>query len=382
MYGDKKSINRLMELDESIRQDALDAYEEACRITPKGIHPVIIEAYRSNERSDELYAQGRTKPGNIVTNAKGGSSYHNYRLAFDVALESNGKISWSVDDNYMKVVRVFKRYGFEWGGDWNFKDYPHFQKTGGLTIAQLKAKAENPTFEVKKVTKEDITEIAGIIEVDYASLMSFVEVESGGTGFDPKTGKIIIQFEPHHFRKNAPKAASGLWSANKVENQAAEWEAFNDAFYKDPKAALLSTSIGMMQVMGFNYAKCGYVSVNAMWDDFKRGEYQQVMGAAMFIKNTPKLWQALKDRDWAKVAYYYNGSNYEVNQYDLKLAKAYAKYSGKKITTSALNVRIAAGSQYNVVHVLPKGSYVDVLEEKDGWARIGEGQWVSKLYIK
>ena len=60
-----------------------------------------------------------------------------------------------------------------------------------------------------------------------------------------------------------------------------------------------------MQVMGFNYSTCGYKSVNAMWDDFKTGEYAQVKGAAQFIKNTPKLHKALKAQNWSMVAYYY-----------------------------------------------------------------------------
>lgn len=178
-----------------------------------------------------------------------------------------------------------------------------------------------------KLTKEEITEIAGTIGVDYASLMAFISIESGGIGFAADTGKIIIQFEPAWFRKKAPYAPSGAWSVNGVEKQSREWIAFNDAFSKDPQAALLSTSIGMMQVMGFNYAACGYRTVNAMWDDFKTGEYAQVKGAANFIKNTPALWTALKAKDWARVAYYYNGANYAVNKYDVKLAAAYQKYS-------------------------------------------------------
>lgn len=178
-----------------------------------------------------------------------------------------------------------------------------------------------------KLTKQQISTIAQSIGVGYAELMAFISVESGGLGFAEDTGKIIIQFEPAWFRKNAPYTPSGAWSLNKVERQAKEWIAFNDAYKKNPKAALLSTSIGLMQVMGFNYLKAGYKSVNDMWDDFKKGEYQQVQGAANFIKNTPQLWLALKNRNWAKVAYYYNGSNYAVNQYDVKLEKAYNKYS-------------------------------------------------------
>jgi hypothetical protein len=183
-----------------------------------------------------------------------------------------------------------------------------------------------------KLERVEITRISDSIDVDYASLMAFITVESGGKGFNDD-GKIIIQFEPAWFKKyvktRKPEHAS-LWKiidANRVEGQKPEWTTFNAAFKINPNAALLSTSIGLMQVMGFNFSKCGYTSVNDMWDSFKLGEFQQVQGAANFIKNTPSLYKALKSKDWAKVAYYYNGSNYAVNNYDVKLKTAYLKYS-------------------------------------------------------
>ena len=146
--ADQSSIDKLKLLHPSVRQSAIDAYNEACRITPVGIHPSITETYRSFERSDALYAQGRTKPGNIVTNAKGGQSIHNYSLAFDFVMLINGKMNWDVDANWMKVVSVFKKYGWEWGGDWkgSLKDYPHFQKTNGLTLKQIQAKYKAKDF--------------------------------------------------------------------------------------------------------------------------------------------------------------------------------------------------------------------------------------------
>ena len=46
-----------------------------------GIQLRITQGYRSIAEQDALYAQGRTAPGEIVTNARGGQSYHNYGLA-------------------------------------------------------------------------------------------------------------------------------------------------------------------------------------------------------------------------------------------------------------------------------------------------------------
>lgn len=198
------------------------------------------------------------------------------------------------------------------------------------------------------VTKDQITKIASAVGLDYARLMAFITVESGGIGFSTETGKIIIQFEPTWFHKyliqfkvaheyTASIGANGKKSykiivgdktlINGVEGQHAEWEAFNTAFAIHPKAAMLSTSIGLMQVMGFNYKASGYNSVDEMWDDFKKGEVQQIQGAANFIKSVPALLKALQLKDWPHAAYYYNGEGYAINHYDTKLSNAYIKYS-------------------------------------------------------
>jgi len=121
------------------RQLITKAYNE-------GIYVVITQGFRSVEEQNELYAQGRTKPGKIVTNAKGGYSYHNFGLAFDFALMNpDGSISWNVDAKWKRVAAIGKSLGLEWGGDWrSFKDYPHFQYTFGLSLADLRAGKRPP----------------------------------------------------------------------------------------------------------------------------------------------------------------------------------------------------------------------------------------------
>ena len=144
---EKTSIERLNKLHELIRQSALDAYDEACKKTPVGVHPFITETIRSFKRSDELYAQGRTKPGQKVTNAKGGDSFHNYGLAFDFVILVDGVMSWKVDKNWMIVGECFKKRGWKWGGDFkSITDYPHFEKTLGKTLAEVKVKYKADNF--------------------------------------------------------------------------------------------------------------------------------------------------------------------------------------------------------------------------------------------
>ena len=104
-----------------------------------GIDLLITSTYRYNESQNALYAQGRTTPGKKVTNAKAGQSFHNYRCAVDVVPVVAGKPRWDVKDEvWQQVGALGKAAGLEWAGDWKkFKEYPHFQYTGGLTLAQL-----------------------------------------------------------------------------------------------------------------------------------------------------------------------------------------------------------------------------------------------------
>lgn len=110
----------------------------------------ITSTLRTWKEQEELYAQGRTKPGPKVTNAKAGDSIHNFGLAADVVLIINGKtVSWDTkkdwdkdkQSDWMEVVTYVKSKGWKWGGDWiSFKDMPHFEKTFGHTVKQLKEK--------------------------------------------------------------------------------------------------------------------------------------------------------------------------------------------------------------------------------------------------
>ena len=164
---------------------------------------------------------------------------------------------------------------------------------------------------------KNIIDICKKQTIEAASLLTFISVETGGQGFDGKTGKIIIQFEPSWFKKKAPYAPSGLWSVNKVDVQSKEWSAFNDAFKKNKDAAMQSTSIGIGQIMGFQYKRLGYKSVDDMWNDAKKGLSEQVNQIVKFIKSDRNLELALRNKNWSQVAKLYNGSDYK------KLAKKY-----------------------------------------------------------
>lgn len=182
---------------------------------------------------------------------------------------------------------------------------------------------------MKVLTKEQIRALAKKHGYEFSALNAVVQVESGGIGFAKDTGKIIIQFEPHWFKRKAPKAPLGNWSKNGVEVQSKEWIAFNEAFRINPNAAMESTSIGLMQVMGFNYKVCGFRTVGEMWDFAKVSEANQLELGIRYIKSIPKLHTALKNNAWRTFALYYNGKNYEQFKYHTRLEAAYL--ASKKI---------------------------------------------------
>ena len=104
-----------------------------------GIDVLITSTFRSIEEQNKLYQQGRSRPGNRVTNAKGGDSFHNWRVAFDFAPIKHGKIDWNDVDLFKRCGEIAESCGLEWGGNWkSFKDYPHCQYTQGLTLADFK----------------------------------------------------------------------------------------------------------------------------------------------------------------------------------------------------------------------------------------------------
>lgn len=149
---DKISIERIAKANPKVRAELLQIYTEANNKLAKS-RLRFSHVLRTFKEQTELFAQGRTKAGKIVTNAKAGQSFHNYGLAVDIVLlidkDGNGTFEtatwdvfadWDKDkiSDWQEVVQVFEKYGWEWGGRWRFKDLPHFQKTFGKTWQDLK----------------------------------------------------------------------------------------------------------------------------------------------------------------------------------------------------------------------------------------------------
>lgn len=213
---------------------------------------------------------------------------------------------------------------------------------------------------MKKISTQEIEALAKNYGVEAAALKAILSVEASGHGFDPETGKIIIQFEPHVFHRELKKRGklftllrvlikekwkyklSGVTAKgtpieilNGVEGQEAEWKAFNLAWAVHPECAMLATSWGLMQIMGFNYGYAGFHNVGDMVDSFKEGEYQQVCGGLKFIQYSNRnLWKALVNKDWTTFASIYNGPSYEKFNYHTRMKKAYETFKNSLETSS------------------------------------------------
>lgn len=132
-------------LDDLLPKAKLLAHEFITKCSEQGINIIITSTYRDFESQDALYAQGRTSPGQIVTNARGGWSFHNYRCAFDFAPVVNGKIPWTDSTLFTRCGEIAESCGLEWAGRWTrFREMAHCQYTGGLTLQELQAGKEIP----------------------------------------------------------------------------------------------------------------------------------------------------------------------------------------------------------------------------------------------
>lgn len=114
-------------------QELAKAWLTAC--AKVGLEVEITSTYRDAAYQDTLFAQGRTKPGKIVTFARGGQSMHNYHLAFDFVVKHNGKVDWGDEKSFLKARAIGEKLGL---AGLSF-ELAHLQWTGGLSLRQLQS---------------------------------------------------------------------------------------------------------------------------------------------------------------------------------------------------------------------------------------------------
>jgi peptidoglycan L-alanyl-D-glutamate endopeptidase CwlK len=147
----------LADLHPIVRDMAIELLAEAAAA---GIPLTVTFTRRSLETQAALYSQGRTAPGPIVTRAMPGHSYHNFGMALDVvptellslpnwgdhsAHQSRANALWNA------VGALGKAIGLRWGGDFvHIRDRPHFEWSGGLSLAQLRRGARPLSYRAQQ----------------------------------------------------------------------------------------------------------------------------------------------------------------------------------------------------------------------------------------
>ena len=137
----QKNIDTLNPKVRSVFTNCLIALKK--HFQERGIAARYIAGTRTYAEQDALYAQGRTKPGPIVTKARGGESYHNFGIAVDVGLFLPDGRYLGESSFYREIGKVVEIYSqLEWGGNWKFVDEPHIQWNTGLTLAEMRERVK------------------------------------------------------------------------------------------------------------------------------------------------------------------------------------------------------------------------------------------------
>lgn len=138
-----------------VAQKACNLFLQKC--AEQGLKVRITETYRSQTRQNQLYAQGRTTEGNIVTWIK--KSKHTSRLAWDICQDIKGKEYDTSTGFFQKCGRVAESLGINWGGKWTTPDMPHFEVTSSWTY---ESEEEPMTTEEKQAFEELVQKVSGL----------------------------------------------------------------------------------------------------------------------------------------------------------------------------------------------------------------------------
>lgn len=198
-------------------------------------------------------------------------------------------------------------------------------------------------MSAKWLSQKDIDDFAAANDLEVPLVRTVYSVESGGSGFVGLKPKIL--FEGHVFWAqlqaagiDPQKAARGNedivfkdWDPKSYAGGLAEYDRLDRARKIAEGPALASASWGLFQILGLHAKPLGYGDVKTFVDAMGRNEAEHLKAFGAFIKvngyKGRKLADWLRDHEWASFAAGYNGAAYLKNQYDTKLAQAYAKYS-------------------------------------------------------
>lgn len=183
------------------------------------------------------------------------------------------------------------------------------------------------------LTEQDFIDAAKLLNCEVACIKSVSEVESRGDGF-LQNGEPTILFERHIFSKRTGRKFDAQYpnisnkKAGGYGKTSEQHGRLQQAATLDRNAALMSASWGKFQIMGFNFTYAGFNKLQDFITAMYKGEREQLMAFVNYIIAT-QLDDELRSKNWGEFARRYNGPDYKKNEYDIKLAKAYSKYSKK-----------------------------------------------------
>ncbi len=137
-------------------------------------------------------------------------------------------------------------------------------------------------------------------DIPIKTALAVFHVESK-RAYDPTTGLVLIRFEPHIFKRKANRSIR-----IKRGKQSLEWQNLTRAADLNLEAALLSTSFGLPQIMGFNWSLLGYENVEVMVTNFQDSCIEQISGFFKFLEST-QLIESIRQQDWQTFVRGYNG---------------------------------------------------------------------------
>ncbi|MEW6211355.1 MAG: N-acetylmuramidase family protein [Acidobacteriota bacterium] len=186
----------------------------------------------------------------------------------------------------------------------------------------------------RELTEQDFTQAAQLLGCSVAAIKAVSEVEAPRGGFLPD-GRPTILFEGHIFSRYTkgqydathPTISYPAWTKRFYKGGAGEYDRLYQAINLNRTAALMSASWGKFQIMGFNFAHCGFTSVDEFVHVMEISEGDHLKAFCLYIKDV-FLDDELRDRRWADFARKYNGPDYKKNRYAEKMAAAYKKYGG------------------------------------------------------
>lgn len=182
-----------------------------------------------------------------------------------------------------------------------------------------------------KLTEADFIQAAKTLKCEVAAIKAVAEVESKQNGFNEDDSPVIL-FERHIFHQRT----KGVYDAKypDISNKLAggyglyseQHSKLQRASQLNRDAAVMSASWGKFQIMGFNYALCGYNNLQEFINDMYISESKHLKAFVQYVINTG-LSDELQRKDWVNFSRLYNGKFYSKNKYDTKLKEAYLKYS-------------------------------------------------------